>query len=300
MKTLLNKTYNSIRLFFSNIILGIVLSIHQIEDVIVGDLDEDTIQRQRITYRNPFIEMGVSGVRNEKTVKHFYEILKGADKFMKNATPFKMAVASDKFSMSYGQKDKWGRRYEHYGFFDDKSKNAGKTLAEVLAIEYEERRTKDDNYKLLLIYNNFPIEVGLTKALKTEVKEKIKDGEKYVFETLDSEEKSKKAEFPLKIYRDVECLNKLEQLTNFLHIKRVYDEVVQLEFFIPLKYGTDKVPEDSPIFTELKTMNYLRIIDDYGKEIYFRIDGYLKRMTHNNEYDVLKFEGAEIQDIGLF
>ena len=295
-KIWLGLTYGSIKF-----IIGVALARAEEQLLNAGlNLNETSKKNQRMRHRNSVLEKMYAGKRDEKYVQDFYEILKGADKFMKNATPFKMEVAADKFSMSYGQKDKWGRRYEHYGFFDGKSKNAGKTLAEVLATEYEERRTKDDEYKLLIIYNNSPIEVGLTKALKTEVKEKIKDGEKYEFETLDGEEKSKKAEFPLKIYRDVECINRLEQLTEFLHIKRVYDEVVQLEFFIPLKYGTDKVLEDSLIFTELKTMKYLRIIDDYGKEIYFRVDSYLKRITHNNEYDVLKFDGAEIQDIGLY
>ena len=61
-----------------------------------------------------------------------------------------MAIAADKYGTSYGMKDRWGRRYEHYGFFDDKHKHVGKTLAEVLAMEFEERRTKDDDYELLL------------------------------------------------------------------------------------------------------------------------------------------------------
>lgn len=36
-------------------------------------------------------------------------------------SPYKMAVAADKYHLNYGLKDEHGR-YEHYGFFDDKHK----------------------------------------------------------------------------------------------------------------------------------------------------------------------------------
>ena len=73
---------------------------------------------------------------------------------MRKATPHQMAVAADKHGSNYGLKDQYGRRYEHYGFFDSKHKHAGKTLGEVFALDMEEKRTKDDDYELLYIFNN--------------------------------------------------------------------------------------------------------------------------------------------------
>ena len=64
------------------------------------------------------------------------------------------------------EKDRYGKAFCYdYGFFDEKHKHAGKTIAEVLELEFEERRTKDDEYELVYIFNNKPIEVGLAKVM---------------------------------------------------------------------------------------------------------------------------------------
>jgi len=167
------------RKFFQNIALWIYLKLHTFgialgvalfnteSEMLKGGGsggDERNNHTQRMRSRNQLLEKFYAGQTDEKYVQEYYEVLKKADKFIRTATPHQMAVAADKYGTSYGMKDRYGRRYEHYGFFDDKHKNAGKTLGEVLAIEFEERRTKDDELEIMYIFNNKPIEVGFDRV----------------------------------------------------------------------------------------------------------------------------------------
>ncbi|MEW3887702.1 hypothetical protein QOZ60_30645, partial [Pseudomonas aeruginosa] len=92
-------------------------------------------------HRNPVLEKFYAGQTDEKYIQDYYEILKKADNFIKNATPFKMAVGADRHGMNYGKIDKYGRVYEHFGFYDNKSKHVGKTLNEVIQEVMISRRT---------------------------------------------------------------------------------------------------------------------------------------------------------------
>ena len=229
-----------------------------------------------------------------------------------------MALAADRHGSSYGQKDQYGRRYEHFGFYDDKHKNAGKTIGEVLVAEFEERRLKDDDYELLHIFNNKPIEVGLEKMLnlikktdkivpvlsgitKTEISE-VEHLADYVnedeYEVKDIQEKSKTFEFPIKVLREDEnTVNKIEQLTEFLHVKKIGFEYRQLEFLIPLKFRTNDCAEDSDIFKQLINIKEVYLRDDYGTIIGYGIIKYIKRINHNDTHEVLKFEAIEMRNV---
>ncbi len=286
-------------LLFSFIKFYIGTLLYNVEMDVFGEkaeLDEKNKKNIRMRHRNQVLEDFYAGRRNEKAVQDYYEILRKSAKFLREATPHKMAVVADKFSMSYGMKDKFGRTYEHYGFYDEKSKHSGKTLAEVIQLNYEERRTKDDNYQMITIFNNNPIEAGLTKALKTEVKKKA-NGEEY--EVLDIIEKSKQFVFPIKVYREIEPINKIEQLTQFLHLKKITEELVQLEFFIPSKFKTETITEDSPIFSELTTMKHIGIDDEYGVTRRFGDLKFKKRLQHK-DFEVWKFIGQEAEDLGTY
>ena len=279
------------------IIIAISIALYNTEQDILkadpNDLREKDKRNQRKLHRNPVLEKFLQGQTDEQYVKDYYEILKKADKFMRTATPHQLAVAADKYGTSYGMKDQYGRRYEHYGFFDEKSKNAGKTIAEVLIEEYEERRTKDDDLELLYIFNNKPIQPGIAKFYDAIEKAKTENNEFEVTVV-------KSWEFPLKIEREnKDCLNKIEQLTEFLHIKKIGFEYRQLEFFIPLKFKTADIPEDDPIFKEIINIKEVFIKDEYGLLKGFGIIKYIKRINHNNTHDVLKFEGIEMQNVGI-
>ena len=285
--------------------MALALAMHRTEyDVLHAESnssDKDgKRQSQRMLHHNPFIEMLLSGVKNEQMVNSYYELLMKADKFIKTATPHKMALAGDKHGSNYGLKDQYGRRWEHYGFFDEKHRHSGKTIAEVIALDLEERRTKDDDYELLQIYNNKPIEVGFSKVL--DVVEKIeKEGSEFEYQVVDVFRKSKQFRFPIKAYREDEnIINKIEQLTEFLHVKKIGFEFRQLEFFIPLKFKTEDVEENSEIFLDITNFTSIFVKDDYGKLIGYGINKFIKRIRYNDTHEVWKFEGIEMQDMGAY
>src|ERR1035437_10753381 len=90
-----------------------------------NDIKEGDKKIQRMLHRNQTLEKFYAGKTDEKYVREYYELLKKADKFIHTATPYQMALAADKHGSSYGMKEQYGRRYEHYGFFDEKHKSAG-------------------------------------------------------------------------------------------------------------------------------------------------------------------------------
>jgi len=296
---------------FQNILLWIYLKIHSVMVMISialynteqeilkadpNDLDEKNNHTQRMRSRNQLLEKFYAGQTDEKYVKDYYEVLKKADKFIRTATPHQMAVAADKYGTSYGMKDQYGRRYEHYGFFDDKHKHAGKTIGEVIALEFEERRTKDDELEIMYIFNNKPIVVGLAKVM--DVVEK-KEGTLDEYVVVDIEKKSKQFQFPISVIRENnDAVNKIEELTEFLHIKKIGFEYRQLEFFVPLKFKINKLSDDSDIFKEIIDIKETFIRDEYGKLIGFGIIKFLKRINYNDTHEVLKFEGIEMENMG--
>jgi hypothetical protein len=314
------------RTFFQNIFLWVYLktrlSIYNISGALVGTDDEllriksfDSNERNkketRKLHRNQTLEKFYAGQRDEKYTQDYYELLKKSDKFLKKATPRDMEIASYKYGTNYGMKDQYGRRYEHYGFFDLGHKHAGKTLGEVLILEYEERRTKDDDFEILYVFNNKPIEVGMTKILdileKTETKVDENNDinffntstEKEEYKVVDMLNKSKSFKFPIKVSRNNDgCLNKIEQLTEFLHVKKIGFEYRQLEFFVPLKFKTEELNENSDIFKELINIDYISIMDNYGQSLDFRVIKFLKR-TINNNYNVFKFKGFEMENVNV-
>lgn len=250
------------------------------------DLDEKNKRNHRMLHRNPVLEKFYQGQTDEKYVQDYYEILKKADKFIKESNEKKYGHTADKHGMSYGKKDQYGRRYEHYGFFDPKSKHYGKTLSEVLKEELNERRTNDDDYELLYICNNERIVGGLAEALSY-VEEK-EDGKVSMVDILNQVKNDK---FPLKIIRKdgEEVIDKIEKITDYVHIKRIDDEYRQLEFFINLKYNTPKFDEESRVFKDLINIENVWIYNQYGELDSYKVEKFKKRILYNNTHEVFKF-----------
>ncbi len=325
---------------FEKIILWIYIKIHTIfinisialfnveQEILKADPninDEGSKKVTRKRHRNQLLEKFYAGQRDEKYVQEYYELLRKADKFMRKSTARQIGAAADKHLRFEGQdysnsngieiKDKYGRRYSHFGFFDDSHKHAGKTLGEVLELEMKERRTKDDEYEILYIFNNKPVEIGFSKILNItkniEEEPVIKSDNAIIHqavdwvvenerEMVDVFTKSKQYEFPIKVYRENEnAVNKIEQLTEFLHIKKIAFEKRQLEFFIPLKYKIDKIENNSEIFEEITNINSIFVRDEYGEMIGFRIDNFVKRINYNNTHEVWKFEGIEMESVKI-
>ena len=293
-----------------SIILRISIALYNTEEAIMkadpADLDEKNKMNQRMIHRNPLVEKMLQGQRDEQFVQDYYEILKKADKFLRNSSPDKIAMAADKYGMNYGQKDRWGRRYEHYGFYDPKSKNYGKTLAEAMKAEVEERKTKDDDYPLEFMFDNSPLEDGIAKV--NEIKETSSKSDTG-FEALNSYEKAKIKKFPLRVIRKEEVPNKIEQLCHFLHVKKVTSEHRILEFFIPAKYKTFDIKEESDIFTEIININQVWLTDEYGGRYGYTVTGFRKRFLQTvpitidgttvpePTYEVIKLNAKRIENI---
>jgi hypothetical protein len=315
----MKKTINNILLYFylklNSLLLNIGIILNRGEkDVfkINSEIPESKKRIQRMLYKNEFLEMLVSDKKNDVIIQKYYEVLKKADFFIKKSTPHQMAVAADKHGSNYGMKDIYGRRYEHYGFFDDKHKHVGKTLGEVLTTEIEERKTNDDDYEIMYMFNNNPIQVGLSKIFEVvdeikkpeEITENITDKEKtasihkkVVYKLSDIKKKSKTYEFPIKVIHNNEnVVNKIEELTKFLHVKKIGLEYRQLEFFIPLDFKTNEFDNDSDIINNIIDVKEVYVLNEYGEIIGFSVDKFLKRIEHNS-YDVFKFTGIQMEII---
>ncbi len=264
-----------------------------------NNLQERDKRVQRKLHHNQLLEKFYAGQTDEKYVREYYDVLKKADKFIRTATPHQKAVAMDKhLRFEEEKKDQYGRRYNYYGFYDEKHKYAGKTIGEVIEIEMEERRTKDDDYQLLYIFNNIPIEVGLAKVFNVVEKTK-KEGVDFEYEVMDTIKKSKQFDFPIKATHSNEnILNKIEQLTEFLHIKKIGFEHRQLEFFIPLKFKTSTITEESDLFKELIDIKEIFVKNEYGELMGFGVTKYLKRIMYNDTHEVWKFQGIEMEIVG--
>jgi hypothetical protein len=299
MLNFFKKIYYWIYIKIHIILINIGIVLYRADVNITADFNEVQEKNkkiQRMLHRNQTLEKFYAGNTDEKYVREYYEVLKKAEKFIRTATPYQMALAADKHGSSYGMKDQYGRRYEHYGFFDEKHKHTGKTIGEVLVLEFEERRIKDDDYELLSIIENKPIEVGFVKVLDVVEKTEKKNVD-FEYEVQDMFKKSKQFEFPIKIVRENEnIVNKIEQLTEFLHIKKIGFEYRELEFLIPLKFRTNDCAEDSDIFKELIDIKEVFLRDNYGELTGYGIIKYIKRITHNDAYDIIKFEAIEMQN----
>ena len=174
----------------------------------------------RMRSRSKVLNNMDQGIKDEKFVKDFYETLKKADLFMKNATPHKMAVVADKYSIlakdpltgkdidTTKLDDETSANNRHFGFYHKSNKNFGKTLNEVLEQETLDRRINDDDYPILYIYDNTPHKLGFTDLDKLTVV----DGDEV--RVLTEKEISNKLTFPISIRRsDDTILNKIEMLS---------------------------------------------------------------------------------------
>lgn len=293
IKNFFRKIGITLYIIYMRIMTMVGISLYNTEQEILkanpNDLNKQNSKTQRMRHRNPLIEKFYAGHSDVKYTKKYYEILKKADKFIRGAKPKDMAIAADKFRMTYGMEDKHGRTHEHYGFYDKKHKNVGKTLDEVLVGEYEERRTLDDDYEIVYIFNNKPIGVGLFKMANLAA------------EATDGYYDKKMFTFPISVKRDDDNIfNKIEELSEFLHVKKIGFEHRQLEFFIPLKFKTTELEDNSKIFLELTKINNIFVNDEYGKLIGFTINKFKKRIIYNDTHEVWKFNAIEIEDIGVY
>ena len=298
-KTMLSIIFDWLNRKFHSIMISISLALMNTENDILkanyADLDETKKLEYTKLHRIAFLNKMNQGQKDEFYKQHFYEILRLSDKFMRTATPERIAQVGDRYSMNYGQKDEYGRRHEHYGFYDDQHKHAGKTIAEATIDEIEERRLKDDNYKIIYIISNKPIEDGLSKL--DEFKE-LEDG---TIIALTPKEKflQKKQNLPLKVIRSDDTIsNKIEYLTDVLHVKKIGMDYRMLEFFISKTFKLGEQDINGNVFKQLLNIDMVWTTLKYGELLGFKIDKYEKLIIGdvNDYYDIIKFTATEIEN----
>jgi len=296
LKNLYIWLYIRIHSIFMNI--GIILS--RSEDQVFR-VDPDISEKNKMNYNKshkiPFINHMHQGQKDEKYARDYYEILKKSETFLRKSTSNRIAQVADRFSMSLGQEDLSGIKHDHFGFFDENHKHYGKTLEEVLQLELEERKLKDDNnLEVLYVFNNKPIDIGLSKAWHDHIIETEEDN--YI--GLTEAQKALKRKFPMIVERDVETSNKIEQLTEIVYVKRLDDTNRIFEFFIPKKYKLYEQDEnDSIIFKQIINFKRFWFIDEYGQKIGFTINEYQNHIVDfNDQYEILIFSGIQIIEMG--
>ena len=301
------KALNCLNVKFHTLMFAIAMALYITEIEILKadtlDVGEGGKITQRMRSRNSLLEKFYNRETDQKYVEDYYKVLKAADKFMRQSTREHMAAAADRCRLNYDLVDDQGDKQDHFGFFDDKHKNAGKVLDDVIKEEYLERRTTDDDFTLLSIFSNKPIEVGFSKIFDTlEKNDNIltKDEEDDAIKLAISEnfQMSKQFKFPISCGRENHnIVNKIEQLTEFIHVKDIGFENRQFEFFIPSKFKTWELDENSDIFKELINFQQIWIKEKYGDSIGFTVNEYVKRLNLDDKYDVLKFHGIEMERI---
>jgi hypothetical protein len=295
IKNILLKIYITLNIWLMR--LGIAMKNSEDDIMTSGVLDNDEKGKIQIrqTHRNPVIEKMLQGERDEQYVKDYYEILRKADTFLKTASPEKIAMAADKYGVaSYGKKDRWGRRFEHFGFFDPKHKNYGMTLSEAMEQEVKDKTTKDDVYPIEFMFDNTPITVGFSSFRDMKESDKVGSG----YEVMNPAEKAKASKFPMTVIRkNNNAFNKIEMLTSSLHIKKIRDRDRLLEFFIPKKYKLGEHLNNKELFDELIDIDQVWIKDEYDGRYGFTINGYYKYLDYDDNFDVLKFNGYRIRNL---
>lgn len=246
------------------------------------DVDEKNKKIQRKKHHNDLLEKFYQGQRCEKYTQDYYEILKKGDEYLFKADARRMDLTADKWGMSYGRKDPLGRRtYEHLGYFDPSHKNYGKTLSEVLNTEIEER-SLNDSFDMMYMFDNRPLQLNLVESADSfNVKNGVMHNKR-----------------PLMINRgDSVIINKIEDITDYIHVKKIGFEHRYYDFFIPKKFKLEDYDNNSDVFKELVGINNFWIKGKYGELYGFTVTEFIKRIDYNQEYEVLKFKGTEIINI---
>ena len=275
------------------------------------DTNEKNNHNIKAETRNPIARKMQQGVKDEKFVKEYYELLKKSDEFMETADPEKIAQIAVKRRMTLGlkldkdgvpipfktdaddkvikndmgvpqQKDEFGRRYDNYGFFDPKHKHYGKTIREVTLAQVDERKLKDDDFPIEYMINNTPIVEGIIKGAK--------------LGQMSIAEQAKHFKFPLKIISENTYSNNIIELTEFLHVKRIDEKHRILEFFIPKKFKLGEQDLDSKIMKELLDFQQIWHKEKYGEMFGFSITSFFKRVE-TDKHDIIKFNAKLIEKL---
>jgi len=286
---------NWFKRLFASATLSLFFALKRVDDELRADPIDLFKTEHRAEIRSIFERF------DEKYVERFYEILKNADKFLRTANPAKIQRAAGKFGLNYGMKDHHGRRFEHYGFFDEKHRFAGKSLKEVRDLEVAEKQVQDDDYPVIVMYQNKK-EFSFNESAAM-----VLFNKRGLFAP-EIHELARMKKYPLLVVRDKVVANRIEQLTEYLHVKQITSQHKILEFMIPKKFGLEKIEDSDPIFKELINIDQVWFKDEYGDRNSYKVQEFFKRSEHNkfkpdgelnpHGYDVIKFKATDIIEMG--
>lgn len=211
------------------------------------------------------------GEYNAQYVNYFYEVLRRADDIVANSTPEEMKMLAERYGMGDAAKNSYNMLSE-----DFKSRYGDKDAKQVRKEQLKERVTSDDSYDI--------DHMVINKRTLTNVFESAQGA-------------PRKYDFTLKVTRKYQAVNKIEELSEYMHVKHIGDNHKLLEFYIPKKFGITHM-SNLDALNEIKSFDYVQFSDAYGKQFQYSIKKFYKT-TENNHYDVLKFNAVLIENINL-
>lgn len=230
-------------------------------------------QRFKKQSRMSLLESMKQGEYNAQYVDYFYEVLKKADDLVLNSTPQQLQLLAEK----YGMGDHAAARY-NFLHESQKQIHGNKSPQEIRREEYSRRVTGDDNYPVERIVTN-------RKNMKNVLDHAMGGSAQY--------------SYSISVQRMYQTKNAIEIVTELLHVKEMGSQHRLIEFYIPKKYGVKQLQHTNPnIYQEMISIQGVSFNDDYGQPSDYKITGFYK-MSENGMYDVVKFKGHKIEQIGF-
>ena len=211
------------------------------------------------------------GEYNAQYVQHFYEVLRRADELVANSTPDEMKMLAERYGMGEAANNSYNMLNE-----DHKKRYGNRSTKDVRKEQILQRVTGDDTYPIdHMIINK--------RILRNVYESAIGQPREY--------------DFSLKVGRKYNTINKIEELAEYMHVKHLGENQKLLEFYIPKKF---KIIDSQHVeaLEEVKRFEYVSFSDDYGKRYDYSVKRFYK-ISQNNDYDVLKFNAVEIQNVTL-
>jgi len=234
-------------------------------------------QQQGYRRQSPasLLESMRQGEYNSEYVNYFYEVLKKADDLVNNSTPEQMRLLAERYGMG-------GQALARYDLLDKKRAvtHGDKSIQQVRREEQRRRTTVDDNFAIEKMVTN-------RKHLQNVLDHSI--GAKPIYK------------YSINVQRMFQTKYNLEHITEYLHVKELASERNGriLEFYIPKNVGLKDIAHSyGEMFNEIINIVAVSFNDDYGQPYNYRIQGFYK-LGENGMYDVIKFRGYRVENIGF-
>lgn len=254
------------------------VAMKNVEQEIITVDSPETVNPVQQGYRKSrvnLLESMKAGHYNAEYVNYFYEVLRRADELVNNSTPEELKMLAEKYGMGKAA----GARYDLLSE-NHRQVHGNRNPQQVKRDEYSRRATSDDNA---------PIEKMVTnkKHLQNVLDHSI--GAKPIYK------------YSLRVQRMFQTRMNIEQICDYLHVRELLSERNGriLEFYIPKNYGVKNLMyTNRQLFDEFKNITGVSFNDDYGQPSDYRIHSFYK-MSENGMYDVIKFKGIKIENIGF-